>query len=110
MKPENVNEETSVQTAKAQPGSGAASGSDAPPQTNDSEKRDWLRLVVMVENTEVNQVMCRILPEEGRRLAERFQGNRIVKCEALQVWAMSHTKEEPPKAEAQQNADIRHGG
>lgn len=63
-------------------------------------------MVIMVENTDANRTMCRILPEEGRRLAERFQGKRIVKCEALQVWAMSHTKDEPPKAEAQKNVKL----
>ena len=64
----------------------------------------------MVENTEANRLLYRILPEEGRRLAERFQGKRIVKCEAINVWAMSSTKEESPKAEAQPNEKLTDAG
>lgn len=64
---------------------------------------DWLRVVIMVENTDANRKICRILPEAARRIAECFQGQKIVKCEAVQVWAMSHTEEQSPKVEAKHN-------
>ena len=90
-------------TEKRTPGSLHPAGSAAPPQTNGSQNRDWLRLVIMVENTDANRKIAGLLIADGRRLAERFEGKKIVKAEALQVFGMDVSKEKPPKAEAQPN-------
>jgi len=82
----------------------SATGSAAAPKTEGSKGIDWLRLVVMVENTEANRKIAGTLIVSGRRTAELFEGKKIVKCEALQIFGMDSSKEKSPKAEAQPNA------
>ena len=94
----------------AQKASSSATGSAAAPQTEGSKCRDWLRLVIMVENTESNRKRADLLIAEARRLAERFDGRKIVKGEALQIFDMVVSKAELPPTEAQPNSEVRHGG
>jgi hypothetical protein len=91
------------QSQIVQPASSAAPCSAAPSQTDDSQKRDWLRLVVMVENTDANRKIAGLLIADGRILAERFEGKKIVKAEALQVFGMITAKEKSPETKAQPN-------
>jgi hypothetical protein len=77
-----------------------------PSQTNDPQKRDWLRLVIMVENTDANRKIAGLLIAKGRLLAEIFEGKKIVKVEAVQVFGMDVSKEKTPEAKVLPNIPI----
>jgi hypothetical protein len=93
---------------KTEAASTPSGGSAAPSPTREQQNRDWLRLVVMVENTEANRKIAGLLIADGRQLADRFEGKKIVKAEALQVFGMITAKEKPPEATAQPNVAPSH--
>ena len=97
------NQKTKANNGKRQRGLPPATCSAAPSQTNDPQKRDWLRLVIMVENTDANRKIAGVLIAKGRLLAEIFEGKKIVKGEAVQVFGMDVSKEKTPETKVQPN-------
>ena len=97
------NQKTKANNGKRQRGLPPATCSAAPSQTNEPQKRDWLRLVIMVENTDANRKIAGVLIAKGRLLAEIFEGKKIVKGEAVQVFGMDVSKEKTPEIKVQPN-------
>ena len=57
----------------------------------------------MVENTDANRKIAGVLIAKGRLLAEIFEGKKIVKGEAVQVFGMDVSKEKTPETKVQPN-------
>lgn len=96
VKPERRTERDSA-------GSRAATGSAAPAQPVEQTKREWIRFTMMVEDTPHNRVVSATVPHEMRTLAGRFEGKKIVKAEALHLWAMTVSKDQTPESKVQPN-------
>ena len=58
----------------------------------------------MVENTDANRKIAGVLIAKGRLLAEIFEGKKIVKGEAVQVFGMDVSKEKTTETKVQPNA------
>lgn len=60
--------------------------------TENSHTAEWIKFIIMVEDTPPNRILAQNIPHEARMLAERFEGEKIVKAEAVHVWTMCAAK------------------
>ena len=73
------------------------SGSAEQRSEKTEQQREWLRMVIMVENTETNRTVATLVPDELKRIADRFEGKKIVKGESVSVFIFANTLGEMPK-------------